>query len=232
MKTTLFVMVAFLSGCSAEQAPAPLDGARVARDTASDPGEQADEPPAEGETADAPAAAPSPPPLSHRGPPPPVPPRVGTPPPEYHEVRSGLFRGGHPDRSALEYLKSLGVNTIVSLQQPDGSKLEGDSAEDFAAEEKDVASLSLRYVSVPMSSWSSTETYDQVWEQLQPLLAKPSGIYVHCQHGHDRTGLVIALERVFLEHWAPEKAHDEMIALGHAQVLVMLDRYFITKTGD
>ncbi len=39
-------------------------------------------------------------------------------------------------------------------------------------------------------------------------------IYVHCKHGQDRTGVVIGLERVVNEGWAPQEAHDEMVQIG------------------
>lgn len=155
---------------------------------------------------------------------------TGTPPGELHEVKKGLWRGAHPDRAGLEHVKSLGVKTIVSLQQPDGSAIEGDKADEVAQEQEDAKALGLRYISVPMSSWSIGPTYDHDWDQVKPLLEKPDGVYVHCQHGHDRTGLIIALERVFVEGKSPEEAHDEWLALGHTPLLFMMDAYFGLKT--
>jgi tyrosine-protein phosphatase SIW14 len=152
-------------------------------------------------------------------------------PPAFAAVKDGLYRGGHPDRAGLEYLQKLGVGKILSLQQPDGSIIEGDRAAEVAAEQADAAALGLEYVSIPMTSWASASAYDDAWSQIKPLLDRPAGLYVHCEHGKDRTGLVIALERVVLEGWSPEQAHDEMLAHGHSRFLVKLDAYFWSATG-
>ena len=155
----------------------------------------------------------------------------GDAPPAFAQVKEGLYRGGHPDRAGLEYLQTLGVTKIVSLQQPEGSIVEGDRADEVAAEVADAAYLGLAYVSVPMTSWASASAYDDAWSQLRPLLEAPAGLYVHCQHGKDRTGLVIALERVLVEGWSPDRAHDEMLMMGHSRLLVKLDAYFWAATG-
>ena len=55
-------------------------------------------------------------------------------------------------------------------------------------------------------------------------------IYVHCQHGKDRTGLVVALERIQTEKWSVVNARAEWIAFGHGSISRIftrsLDRYF------
>ena len=61
---------------------------------------------------------------------------------------------------------------------------------------------------------------------LRALKAADRPIYVHCEHGKDRTGLVIALYRVRYDGWTPERAAAEMAAMGHTG---HLDRFF---TGD
>jgi protein tyrosine/serine phosphatase len=38
---------------------------------------------------------------------------------------------------------------------------------------------------------------------------------VHCEHGHDRTGMIVALYRVCFDGWGPETAYQEMINMGH-----------------
>jgi protein tyrosine/serine phosphatase len=81
-----------------------------------------------------------------------------------------------------------------------------------------------------MTSWSSKDTYEDAWGESRPILEGGGGIYVHCEHGHDRTGLVIALERVLPEHWSADQAHQEMMDLGHSRFLPRLDSFFWSKT--
>ena len=57
-------------------------------------------------------------------------------------------------------------------------------------------------------------------------------VLVHCYHGEDRTGVVIGLERVFIEKWAPANAYNEMLAHGFHRILLGLDEYFREKTAS
>jgi tyrosine-protein phosphatase SIW14 len=56
-------------------------------------------------------------------------------------------------------------------------------------------------------------------------------IFVHCQHGQDRTGVIVALYRIFYEQWTPQAAHDEMMNMGFHPELVPLNHYFEIKSG-
>jgi protein tyrosine/serine phosphatase len=56
-------------------------------------------------------------------------------------------------------------------------------------------------------------------------------IYVHCRHGQDRTGLVVGLERVFIEGWDPADAYAEMLSYGFHTYFLGLKEYFFTQTG-
>jgi hypothetical protein len=75
--------------------------------------------------------------------------RDAAPPLEFHDVHDGLYRGAHPDRAGLEYVRSRGVTTILSLQIPDGSMIEGDKAAEVAEEQDAAKELGLRYVIRP-----------------------------------------------------------------------------------
>ncbi len=56
-------------------------------------------------------------------------------------------------------------------------------------------------------------------------------VYVHCRHGQDRTGLVVGLERVFIEGWDPADAYAEMLSYGFHTYFLGLKEYFFTQTG-
>jgi protein tyrosine/serine phosphatase len=149
----------------------------------------------------------------------------------FHEVRSGLFRGGHPDTSGIAVLQNLGVKTIVDLEIDNGIEADTD---DITQELDDAAKANITVLRFPMSAFDSPDDeFDHMIDQIMTTLADPSlgPIYVHCAHGQDRTGLVIALERVIDEGWAPQDAHDEMLQMGFHTIFVGLDHYFEQKTG-
>lgn len=150
----------------------------------------------------------------------------------FHKVRPGLYRGGHPDGKGLDYLKKLGVKTIVDLEV-------GDFVEafpwDIAGEVDGAKSRHLTLVREPMSAFEPavSDDFDAKMNAIQKLLADPTKapVYVHCKHGQDRTGLVIGLERVEHEHWAPKDAYAEMLKLGFHPLFEGLNHYFEEKTG-
>jgi protein tyrosine/serine phosphatase len=62
---------------------------------------------------------------------------------------------------------------------------------------------------------------------------KNQPVFIHCEHGKDRTGLIVALYRVFYQGWPKAKAHNEMIALGHSQFWTSdMDAFFEAVTAD
>ena len=152
--------------------------------------------------------------------------------PNFRKVREGLYRGGHPDGAGLDYLKGLGVKTIVDLEV-------GDFIEAFPwdiSHEVDAAKhRGITIIRKPMSAFEAAESdrFDTMMDEIQAILKDPANgpVYVHCKHGQDRTGLIIGLERVFNEQWKPADAYKEMETDGFHPFFLGLKEYFERKTG-
>ncbi|MGZ3650050.1 MAG: fused DSP-PTPase phosphatase/NAD kinase-like protein [Bdellovibrionota bacterium] len=142
--------------------------------------------------------------------------------PNFVKAEDGLYRGGSPGDAGIAYLKSLGVKTILNLD---------DRAAENAAEKTAAAAAGIREISVPMSGfWAPKDRrVDRALAALENSKLRP--IFVHCQHGQDRTGLVLGLYRVFSEHWQPGHAYEEMKSLGFHPILFLLNHYFEERTG-
>jgi protein tyrosine/serine phosphatase len=140
----------------------------------------------------------------------------------FEPVSPGIFRGARPDSAALAVLQGMGVRTDLDLEDDDSV---------IASETAAADGLGIKMISMPMSGFWTPD--DQEVTQILSIIADPAQypIFVHCQHGQDRTGLVIALYRVFYQHWSPQDAHDEMLTLGFHRELVFLNHYFEIKTG-
>ena len=121
--------------------------------------------------------------------------------PRFDQVAEGLYRGGQPRRQGYEYLKQLGVKTVINLR-----------AENQEAEE--VKSLGLHYVHIPMSPWERVpESKIQMFFQvLRDRDSYP--VFVHCTHGTDRTGFMVGLYRVAFQGWSADRAYEEARAHG------------------
>lgn len=130
--------------------------------------------------------------------------------PNLYRVNENLYRSAQPLPSGFEYLnvqQSLWPNdrpikTIISLRSftndtkllPSNSNLRLEQIRFYTwhPEDEDVVAF-LRMVNSPA---------------LQPVL-------VHCQHGSDRTGTMIAIYRIALQGWSKQQAIDEMVQGGY-----------------
>lgn len=154
-------------------------------------------------------------------------------PPNFLQVRAGLYRGGHPDEGALEYLRSLGVRTVVDLEIAD---LVEATQGQIDEESRLASSLGLRVVHVPISAFELglSDRFDRLIDSAMVAIGDRSGwaVYVHCLHGQDRTGMVVGLERVEQEGWAPRAAWDEMVRIGFHPLFLGLREYFNRRTAS
>jgi protein tyrosine/serine phosphatase len=137
-------------------------------------------------------------------------------------VEPGMYRGHRPDLATLKQLKSLGVRTVLDLE---------DTRSVVKQESGVVKSLGMTFISEPMSGFWAPN--DAEVSQIEAIMADHSRrpIFVHCQHGEDRTGLIVGLYRVETEHWSPATAYHEMIAKGFHKILFFLNHYYEERTG-
>lgn len=117
--------------------------------------------------------------------------------PNLHRVSPELYRGAQPTAEGMAQLRALGVRTVVNLRasHSDADKLAG---------------TGLRYVPIPVTAVGIGD--DDVVRFLR-VAADPAAqpVFVHCQHGADRTGLMVAMYRVAVQGWEREAAIDEML---------------------
>ena len=145
---------------------------------------------------------------------------VTTPPIEL--VSPGIWRGPRPTQATLGQLKSMGVHTILDLE---------DTQSAVNTERGWVAGLKMAFISEPMSGFWTPN--DKEVNQIEAIMADQSRrpIFVHCEHGQDRTGLIVGLYRVFTEKKSPAAAYKEMLAKGFHKILFLLNHYYEEKTG-
>lgn len=113
-----------------------------------------------------------------------------------YKVNDRLYRGAQPEAEGFKELKKLGVKTILNLRltHSDRKLLEG---------------TGLDYVHINMEAWDAE--YDEVKQALQIITDKSKQpVFVHCKHGADRTGAVIAAWRLTADGWTKEQAIEEM----------------------
>ena len=141
---------------------------------------------------------------------------------EFHQVGEGIYRGARPERVGMEALARSGIRVDLNLENDDS---------EIAKEQRVANELGIRMISIPFSGFWAPD--DAKVDGVLSILGDPANypIYVHCQFGQDRTGLIVGLFRVLHDHWEPRDAYNEMLQVGFHRSLVFLNHYFEERTG-
>lgn len=121
---------------------------------------------------------------------------------KFAKVQDGLYRGGCPSSEDLYVLKNIyGINKIVSLDDRCGKNIKPICEE-----------IGLEHV-----LWGLGDGRDPKVEALKkrivPQLLHGGPTYVHCYHGKDRTGMTIAMFRIYTG-WSLAEALAEAFKFG------------------
>ena len=118
--------------------------------------------------------------------------------PNFHTVAPGIYRGAAPTPGGLTRLRSMGVRTIIDLRYAP-----------VRQEKAEAQRLGFRWINLPMGA--DPPTPRQVSTLLTTLKRAPQEpVFVHCQHGADRTGCMIGIWRVTQQGWTFPQAWAEM----------------------
>lgn len=135
----------------------------------------------------------------------------------FYKVGPQLYRGARPGEEGLLMLKSMGVRTVLNLEND----------KSYSAEEARIAkTLGMNYISIPMSGfWRPKD--NQVLMALT-VIGSPVNwpVFVHCKRGANQTGVVVGLYRVFTEKWSTAEAWTEMHRLGFKSFMLFMMDYF------
>lgn len=131
-----------------------------------------------------------------------TPPPAGLP--NFHQVAPGIYRGAAPTVQGLSTLKARKIHTIIDLRiSPRLVKQEKERAQ----------ALGFTWINLPMGSEPPTQK--QVATLLATLAKAPKEtVFVHCQHGADRTGCMLGIYRVVVQGWTFPQAWAEMRRYG------------------
>ena len=120
--------------------------------------------------------------------------------PNLWQVAPGLYRSAQPDAQGFaEVAKRYGVRTVVNLRDDTNDGRFG--------------ARGLRLVDAPLDAMNLPSGERQIINALRAIRAarKDGAVLVHCEHGADRTGAVIALYRMLYQGWSRSRAITEMI---------------------
>lgn len=132
--------------------------------------------------------------------------------PNFHQVAPGIYRGGAPTPKGLKTLRSMGIQTIIDL------RIERALAR---AEKKTTEAMGFNWINLPMGREAPTQRQIDIF--LATLAKAPATpVFVHCQHGADRTGCMVGIYRVQVQGITFSQAWTEMRSYGFKPFLSQL----------
>jgi len=130
--------------------------------------------------------------------------QVATLIPNVQMTAPNIVRGSQPTGQTLALLKSGGVTTVINLRNEDV----------LVAQEGIMAKrLGLNYVNIPMNIFD-VPSKQQITDFLAAISKARGKVFVHCQHGQDRTGTMIGMYRIAHDGWDAKRAYQEMLSCG------------------
>ena len=113
----------------------------------------------------------------------------------FHIVDKGVYRSGQPTAEACKEMEKLGIKELLNLRNYHS--------------DKDVAKgTSLKLNRIAMNAHNCE--WDKLVEAVRIIKNRKGPIVIHCWHGSDRTGLVVALYRMVFQDWSKEEALNEL----------------------
>jgi protein tyrosine phosphatase (PTP) superfamily phosphohydrolase (DUF442 family) len=113
-----------------------------------------------------------------------------------YQVTTNLYRGAQPTAAGMKQLQKLGIKTVINLRA-------------LHSDKDEVAGTGLKSVRFETKPWHAEEE-DVVGFLKAVTDTNNLPVFVHCQRGADRTGLMCAMYRIAVCGWTKPEAIDEM----------------------
>ena len=116
--------------------------------------------------------------------------------PNLYRVSGELYRGDQPSPQGMQNLKNIGFKTIINLRS-------------FHSDRDEIGDTGLAYEHITMKAWHPEE---KEAVRFLKIVTDPkrAPVLVHCQHGADRTGTMVAVYRIIVQGWSKAEAIREM----------------------
>jgi protein tyrosine/serine phosphatase len=116
--------------------------------------------------------------------------------PNFFKVSDTLYRGAQPTQTGFLELKKMGIKTIINLRE-------------YHTDEKLINGMGFIYFQIPTAT---SKPFKDHYQKFLDIVNNPDlqPVFVHCQHGADRTGTAVALYRITIQKWDTDEAIREL----------------------
>ena len=133
--------------------------------------------------------------------------------PNFHRITDNLYRCAQPTAEGMRAAEKLGIKTVISLRA-------------FHSDKDELKATKLKSERIYFNTWHAEE--EDVLRFLKIVTSTNAGpILIHCQHGADRTGTMVAIYRMAVQGWSKEDAIKELKegGYGYHSIWTNLVRY-------
>ena len=112
-----------------------------------------------------------------------------------YKVDEGVYRSEQPKKTQLEAAAKYGITEILNLRQWHSNK-------------KFAKNTNLILHKVRMNAHDMNDY--EIVRALKIIKNRKGAILIHCHHGSDRTGAIVAMYRIIFQNWSKEQAIEEL----------------------
>jgi tyrosine-protein phosphatase SIW14 len=111
-----------------------------------------------------------------------------------YKVDDNLYRCEQPSSKGFILIDSIGIKSVIDLRQR-------------KTDNHKIKKTDLKLVNVPMNAW--TISYKDIVAGIKAIKEAKKPVLIHCKHGSDRTGCIVAVYRIIMCGWTREDAIKE-----------------------
>lgn len=112
----------------------------------------------------------------------------------FYQIDENLYRSEQPSKSKMVELEKFGIKAIVNLRN-------------IKSDKNEAKNCKIQLYHKRINTWTISEK--EIIESLKLIINAPKPVLVHCKHGSDRTGCLVALYRMVIMNWSKEEAINE-----------------------
>lgn len=114
-----------------------------------------------------------------------------------HRVSAEIYRSGQPTPQGFTNLQALGIRSVLNLRE-------------YHKDTRRARHTSLHLMAYPVAAGQVTAA--DIENCLRLIAQSPKPVLVHCWHGSDRTGIVVAAYRIVFQGYSVQAAEAEFRA--------------------
>lgn len=112
-----------------------------------------------------------------------------------YKLSDSVYRSEQPGSNEMKELEKYGIRTVLNLRN-------------YHSDDDEAEGTRLVLERIPMKA--GKVSYDHILKAMQILRDSPKPVLIHCLHGSDRTGCMVASYRIVFQNWTKEDAIKEL----------------------